>query len=145
MVVRDQRQDRFQKSILWHTSCYNCLVAKLSDSFVTIAHQAPLSVGFPRKEYQSGLPFPSQGDLPNPGIELVSLVLTGGVFTTEPPGINHTSKLTTLVSLLHKEHLLVCSLSLFLCIRVCMCTCCAVLSCSIVSDSFATVVHHVCT
>ena len=33
----------------------------------TIAHQAPLSMGFPRQEYWSGLPFPSPGDLPNPG------------------------------------------------------------------------------
>ena len=35
----------------------------------TVAHQAPLSVGFPRQEYWSELPFPSAGDLPNPGIE----------------------------------------------------------------------------
>ena len=37
-----------------------------------IAHQAPLSMGFPRQEYWRGLPFPSPGDLPNPGIEPVS-------------------------------------------------------------------------
>ena len=35
----------------------------------TVAHQAPLSMGFPRQEYWSGLPFPSPGDLPDPGIE----------------------------------------------------------------------------
>ena len=35
----------------------------------TVACQAPLSIGFSRKEYWSGLPFPSPGDLPNPGIE----------------------------------------------------------------------------
>ena len=35
----------------------------------TVAHQAPLSLGFPRQEYQSQLPFPSPGDLPDPGIE----------------------------------------------------------------------------
>ena len=35
----------------------------------TVAHQAPLSMGFSRQEYWSGLPFPSPGDLPNPGIE----------------------------------------------------------------------------
>ena len=34
------------------------------------AHQAPLSMGFPRQEYQNGLPFPSPGDLPNPRTEL---------------------------------------------------------------------------
>ena len=41
---------------------------------------------FSRQEYWSGLPFPSPGDLPNPKIKLASLVLTGGFFTTEPPG-----------------------------------------------------------
>ena len=35
----------------------------------TIAHQAPLSMGFPRQEYWSGLPCPPPGDLPNPGIK----------------------------------------------------------------------------
>ena len=35
----------------------------------TVGHQAPPSMGFPRQEYWSGLPFPSLGDLPNPGIE----------------------------------------------------------------------------
>ena len=35
----------------------------------TVAHQAPLSMGFPKQEYWSRLPFPSSGDLPNPGIE----------------------------------------------------------------------------
>ena len=55
----------------------------------TVAHQAPLSMGFPRKEYLIGLLFPSLGDLPSSGIEPVcpmSSVLAGGFFTTEPPG-----------------------------------------------------------
>ena len=47
---------------------------------------APLSVGFPRQEYRSELPFPSPGDLPNPGIEYVSPTLAGGFYTTESPG-----------------------------------------------------------
>ena len=54
-----------------------------------IDHQAPLSIGFSRPEYWSGLPFPRPGDLPNPGIEPMSPeshVLTAGFFTTEPPG-----------------------------------------------------------
>ena len=38
----------------------------------TVARQAPLSMGFPRQEYWSGLPFPTPGDLPDPGIELLS-------------------------------------------------------------------------
>ena len=41
---------------------------------------------FSRHEYWSGLPFPSPGDLPDPGIEPASPALAGGFFTTEPPG-----------------------------------------------------------
>ena len=55
----------------------------------TVARQAPLSMGFSRQEYWSGLPFPFPGDLSNPGIEPVSLmspVLAGRFFTTAPPG-----------------------------------------------------------
>ena len=54
----------------------------------TVAFQAPLPMGFSRQEYWSGLPFPPLGDLPDPGIKLVSLTsaLADGSFTTEPPG-----------------------------------------------------------
>jgi len=52
----------------------------------TIALQAPLSMGFPRQKYWNELPFPSPGGLPEPGIEPESHELTGGFFTTEPPG-----------------------------------------------------------
>ena len=52
----------------------------------TVAHQAPLPVGFPRQEYCNGWPFPSPEDLPSPGIKLTSTALVGGFFTTEPPG-----------------------------------------------------------
>ena len=67
-----------------------------SDSFQprTVAHQAPLSVEFSRQEYWSGLPFPSPGDLPDPGIEPmypVSPPLVGRFFTTEPRGKPHSS------------------------------------------------------
>ena len=48
----------------------------------TVAHQTPLSTGFPRQGYWSGLPFPS----PSPGINPTSPALTGGFFTTEPLG-----------------------------------------------------------
>ena len=59
-----------------HVSFHRCLVAKpvMSDSLAilwTVALQAPLSMGFPRQEYWSGLPFPSPGDLPDPGIKPV--------------------------------------------------------------------------
>ena len=52
----------------------------------TVARQAPLSIGFPRQEYWSGLPFPSPGDLPDPGIEPVFLALAGRFLTVEPLG-----------------------------------------------------------
>ena len=65
----------------------------------TIAHQDPLSMEFFRQEYWNGLPFPPQGDLLDPEIELAFLVypilaggsfffffLAGGFLTTEPPG-----------------------------------------------------------
>ena len=51
----------------------------------TVAHQAPLPLGFSRQEYKSRFPFPTTGDLPNPGIKpefLVSPALAGGFFTT---------------------------------------------------------------
>ena len=52
----------------------------------TVAYQAPLSMGCPRWEHWSGLPFPSPGNLPNPGIKPESSELAGAFFTTEPPG-----------------------------------------------------------
>ena len=51
-----------------------------------VACQAPLSVGFSRIENWNKLPFPSLGDLPSPGIELVPPALTGRFFSTEPLG-----------------------------------------------------------
>ena len=51
-----------------------------------VTRQAPLSMGFPRQEYWSGLPFPPPGDLPAPGIKPVSPASAGRFFTTEPPG-----------------------------------------------------------
>ena len=51
-----------------------------------IAHQAPLFMGFPGQEYQSGLPFPSPRDLPDPGVKPVSPALAGRFFATEPRG-----------------------------------------------------------
>ena len=52
----------------------------------TVAHQAPLSIGFSRQEYWSGLPFPSPGDLPDPGIKPRSPTLQADALTSEPPG-----------------------------------------------------------
>ena len=64
-------------------SCFSCV--RLFVTPWTVALQAPLSMGFPRQQYWSGLPLPPPRDLPDPGIEPVSLespALTGGFFTT---------------------------------------------------------------
>ena len=71
-----------------------CVVAvlftKLCTTFLQphglLTCQVPLPMGFSRQEHQSGLPFPSPVDLPNPGIEPVSPTLVDGFFTIEPPG-----------------------------------------------------------
>ena len=67
-----------------------CLVAQSCPSLCNpmdcIVHQPPLSMGFSRQEYWSGSPFPSPGDLPNPGIKPRSPALVGEFFTIEPPG-----------------------------------------------------------
>ena len=66
-------------------TCARACVGSIVSVSVTpwaVAHQAPLSMGFSRQVYRSGLPFPSPGDLPGTGIEPVSPVLAGGFFTT---------------------------------------------------------------
>ena len=52
----------------------------------TVTHQASPSMEFSRQEYWSGLPFPSPGDLPNPGIEAGSPALQADALPSEPPG-----------------------------------------------------------
>ena len=52
----------------------------------TVAHQAPLTIGFLRQEYRSGQPFPTSWNLSDPGIEHTYPVLAGRYLTTEPPG-----------------------------------------------------------
>ena len=65
------------------TQSLNCV--QLFATSWTVASQVPLSVGFYKQEYWSGLSFPSLGELPNPGIEPVYPTLTGGFSTTAPP------------------------------------------------------------
>ena len=55
-------------------------------SLWTVAHQAPPSMGFSRQEYWSGLPFPSPGNLPDPGIEPRSPTLQADTLTCASPG-----------------------------------------------------------
>ena len=62
---------------MWLLSCY--VVSNSLATPWTVAHQDPLSVGFPRQEYWSMLSFPSQGDLSNPRIEHTSPELAGGI------------------------------------------------------------------
>ena len=52
----------------------------------TVAYQSSQSMGFSRQEYWSGLPFPSPGDPPDPGIEPESPALEADTLTSEPPG-----------------------------------------------------------
>ena len=64
-VKKVYRYLRMLECVLSHSATSDTLVTPW-----TVAHQAPLSVGFPRQEYQSGLPFPPPGGLPDPGTEL---------------------------------------------------------------------------
>ena len=61
----------------------------------TVARRALLSMGFSRQEYWSGLPFPSPGDLPDPGIEPKSPTLEADALTSEPPGKLYLAVLNT--------------------------------------------------
>ena len=64
----------------------------------TVAYQAPPSMGFSRQEYWSGVPFPSPGDLPDPGIEPGSPALQADALTSEPPGKPKKVKMPTIQS-----------------------------------------------
>ena len=83
-----------------HADCWNNKLMKWSEVKLlsrvrlfatpwTVADQAPPSMGFSRQEYWSGLPFPSPGDLPDPGIEPGSPILQADALTSEPPGKPH--------------------------------------------------------
>ena len=78
---------RRSKGVCHHRDSGGGLVAKSCPTLVTpwtIACQAPLPMGFSRQEYWSGLPFPSPGDLPNPGIEAGSPALQADSLPIEP-------------------------------------------------------------
>ena len=63
-----------------------CPTVRLFETPWTVAYQAPPSMGFCRQECWSGLPFPSLGDLPDPGIEPGSPALQADALPSEPPG-----------------------------------------------------------
>ena len=76
----------------------------LCDPMDCVAHQVPLSMGFSRQEYWSGLPCPPPGDLPNPGIKLESLTspaLAGRFFNTSATWKAHHNTLTCFCSYSH--------------------------------------------
>ena len=76
-------------SNILYFSLYVCAQPVSHVRFWIVACEARLSVGLARQEYPSGLPFPAPEDLPDPGMEPMSLespVLAGGFFTTEPLG-----------------------------------------------------------
>ena len=62
----------------------------------TMAHQAPLFMGFPRQEYCSGLPFPSPGDLSDPEMETRSPALQADTLMSEPTGKPHLPLILTM-------------------------------------------------
>ena len=93
--ARDRNVSSFNDSA--QEDCLLCAGSEESESEVaqscptlsdlwTLAHQAPPSMGFSRQEYWSGLPFPSPGDLPDPGIEARSPTLQADALTSVPPG-----------------------------------------------------------
>ena len=78
--------DVIENQLSFSVECYGQMLNHVQLFVIpwTIAHQAPLSMGFSRQEYWSGLPFPLPGDLPNSGIKPASLTsaLAGKFFTT---------------------------------------------------------------
>ena len=76
-----------------HDITCHCVCSFISDSVAlwSVACQAPLSIGLSWQDYWRGLPFPPPWDLPDQGIKPESLAvpsLEGGLFTSEPPGLN---------------------------------------------------------
>ena len=80
----DSQLKRERVCVCVHTRAHSVLSSSFTAPW-TEARQAPLSMGFHRQEYWSGLPCPCPGDLPEPGIEPKSPALAGGFFVTEPP------------------------------------------------------------
>ena len=89
---KTQNAQNKQKKLFWKKSLSVSLVVLIAQSCPTlrppwtVARQAPLSLGFSRPECWSGLPFPSPGNLPDPGIEPRSPALLADSLLSEPPG-----------------------------------------------------------
>ena len=92
MWLADRKRSLTFDSVLWINQWSESEVKSLSRVWLfaipwTVVYQASLSMGFSRQEYWSGLPFPSPGDLPVPGIEPRSPALQADALPSEPPGI----------------------------------------------------------
>ena len=72
--------------VICHKWKWSSSVMSDSATLWIVAYQAPPCMEFSRQEYWSGLPYPSPGDLPNPGIEPGSPALQADALTSEPPG-----------------------------------------------------------
>ena len=82
----------FQYSCLGNPTTTLNFAAAAAKSLQSCLHQAPLSMGFSRREYWSGLPYSSQGDLPDSGTEPGSPALQADALLSEPPGKPNNSK-----------------------------------------------------
>ena len=80
------RVTKSQTQLQWLNTAQLLSLSDPSTTPWTLANHTPLSMGFLRQEYWSGLPFPSPEDFPNPGFEPMSSAMAGGFFTTELPG-----------------------------------------------------------
>ena len=78
--------DQFKNYMLLVSSCLVTQSCPTLCDPMDVAYEAPPSMGFSRQEYWSGLPFPSPGDLPNPGIKLESPALQADAVPSKPPG-----------------------------------------------------------
>ena len=86
---RERRFPQYQLPACKHVCMLSCSVVSNRADLWTVARQAPLSMGFSRQEYWSGLPCPLLGDLPDPGIKPASPVspaIAGRFLTAEPLG-----------------------------------------------------------
>ena len=93
-LLQDTERRYLCRRALLLTISYVCVCWSLRHVWLfaipwTVAHQAHPSMGFSRQEYWNGLPFPSPGDLPHPGIERWSPALQVDSLTSEPPGKPH--------------------------------------------------------
>ena len=93
-LYTNQIQNKFEFTLVYSSVFLFVVVAiiqllslvQLFETPWTVAHQVPLPMEFSRQEYWSGLPFPTPGDPPDPGIKPTSPALAGRFFTTELPG-----------------------------------------------------------